>query len=60
MPTRGMVEVSPKVYRRMTPFWQLHPNWPLQGAIPTKCYTFSTFSVWTLCQWSLTLWCEGF
>ena len=29
--TRGMVEVSPKVYRRMTPFWQLHPNWPLQG-----------------------------
>ena len=31
MPTRGMVEVSPKVYLRMTPFWQVHQNGPQQG-----------------------------
>ena len=42
MPTKGMVEVSPEVPSRMTPFCRCTKTGPGK-AIPTKWYTFSLF-----------------
>ena len=60
--TRGMVEVSPEVPSRMTPFCRCTKTGPGK-AISTKCYTFSLFQSFGVVarEASTTLpglWCE--